>query len=157
VLTVIVVGIVLMWIYIFSGAAEQESPSVLKDAGYAPQAEELCAEARVRIDTLTPARQASSPEERAATLTEANAIVATMVTDLRALGDGVETDGELLRQWFEDWDLYLEARIGQAEALAAGEDRRFAVAAIGGRPVTIRMDEFARQNDMRSCQVPLDV
>lgn len=157
-LLVAVLLIALMWAYILSPWSKRgDTPTTLKDTSYTAAAEEICATSQAKIAELPKAETAKSPEERATVLTEANGLVADLVTQLHALQPKVEDDRQFTDQWIADWDSYLASREAYARLLASGKDDRFAVEAEGGHPITERMDGFALLNDMPSCQVPLDV
>ncbi|HEY4333399.1 MAG TPA: hypothetical protein VGM78_12540 [Ilumatobacteraceae bacterium] len=157
-LLVAVILIVMMWAYILSPWSKTgDLPTTLKDKTYAATAEPLCAATQAQIAELPKAFTAGSPEERASVLTQADAMVATLVKQLHGLEPKVEQDRQFTDQWLADWDSYLTSRQRYAAILATGEDERFTVEAEGGHPITERMDGFAMLNNMPSCQVPLDV
>jgi len=154
---VVCLAIAVFWLWVFLIGPEDNDESRLQDTRFTAAAEARCAQAREVIDRLPPAYTARSPEERAEVLAEANVEVEAMVRDLRALAPSDERDGVLVSRWLDDYDGYVEHRHTYAEALARGEDKPFAVEAVGGQPVTRRMDAFATLNDMPSCEVPPDV
>ncbi len=157
-LLVAVIAIALMWAYILSPFSKRgDPPTTLQDASYTASAEKLCAATQAKIVELPKAETAQSPEERAQVLTQANGLVADLVSQLHALEPKVDVDRHYTDQWVADWDSYLASRETYARVLASGKDARFAVQAEGGHPITERMDGFAVLNDMPSCQVPLDV
>ena len=157
-LLVAVILIMLMWAFILSPWSKRgDVPTTLKDTTYTAAAEQACAATQASIKELPKAETASSPEERAGVLQQANAMVADLVASLHALQPKVADDRQYTDQWLEDWDGYLASRQAYAKVLATGKDARFTVQAEGGHPVTERMDGFAVLNHMPSCQVPLDV
>jgi hypothetical protein len=157
-LLVAVILIALMWAYILSPWSKTgDLPTTLKDKSYAATAEPLCAATQTKIDALPKAYTAESPEDRAAVLTKADAMVAILVKQLHGLEPKVAEDRQFTDQWLADWDSYLASRVRYASILATGKDDRFTVEAEGGHPITERMDGFAVLNEMPSCQVPLDV
>ena len=157
-LLIAVILIALMWAYILSPWSKSgDVPTTLKDKSYAATAEPLCAATQTQIDGLPKANTAESPQDRAAVLTRANAMVADLVKQLHGLEPKVVEDRQFTNQWLTDWDSYLASRVRYAGILATGKDDRFTVEAEGGHPITERMDGFAVLNKMPSCQVPLDV
>jgi hypothetical protein len=156
-LIVAVIAIIAMWAYILGRWRNREGPTTLVDLTYSERAERLRAAARARIDELPPAATASTPQERAEVLNDANEIVAGLVADLHEVEPLVAADQQYVDQWMADWDSYLASRRAYASILASGRDDRFTVEAENGHPITQRMDGFADLNDMPSCFVPLDV
>ncbi len=156
-LIVAVVAIVAMWAYILGPWRSREVPTTLEDLTYAARVEPVCAAAQARIEQLPPAATATSPQERAEVLDDANDVVAALVADLHEIDPVVAADRQYVDQWMADWDSYLQSRREYARVLASGRDERFAVQAENGHPITQRMDGFADLNDMPSCFVPLDV
>ena len=150
-------AIVGFWIYVFALGPEDNEESRVGDEGFRAAAEARCAAAQAEIAALPPAYTATSPQDRAVVLAQANAVVDAMVADLRAMTPTDERDRSLVGQWLDDYDAYAAARRAHQEKLARGEDPQFAVPAVGGAPLTRRMDAFAEVNDMSSCEVPLDV
>jgi hypothetical protein len=156
-LVVAVVLIIAMWVYILGPWRNREVPTTLEDLTYAARVEPVCTAAQARIEELPPAATATSPQERAEVLDDANDIVAGLVADLHEIDPAVAGDREYVDQWMADWDSYLQSRRAYAAVLASGRDEQFTVQAESGHPITQRMDGFADLNDMPSCFVPLDV
>ena len=89
------------------------------------------------------------PERRSATLV-------LQLAALRAVpvsGD----DADIVEQWLDDWETFLDDRRAHAERLLAGEDAELLVTARAGRQITATGDNFARVNRAPSCVTPLDV
>jgi hypothetical protein len=156
-LVVAVIAIIAMWVYILGPWRDRKVPTTLEDLTYAERVEPICAASQARIEELPPAATATSPQQRAEVLDEANEIVAALVDDLREIEPLVAEDQQYVDQWMADWTSYLASRREYARILASGRDDRFRVEAEGGHPITQRMDGFADLNDMPSCFVPLDV
>ena len=155
---VVVLAIVLMWIYAFSGVAAKDPPDQLDDPAFASAAEPVCAATMDELEALPSARDAASPEERAQTVRDANALLATMVDDLDAIApDGGDRDDRITGLWLADWRTHLEDRAAYADALAAGSTDAPQFTARGGRSITATIDNFAKVNDMASCASPLDL
>jgi len=150
-------AVVAFWIYVFATGPEENTASKINDAAFTEAAEVRCATAQAAIELLPPAHTATSPQDRAAVLAEANVLVDDMVRDLRGITPTAEKPRALVVQWLDDYEAYAEARHIHAAALARGEDPQFAVPAEGGLPLTRQMDAFAELNEMTSCEVPQDV
>lgn len=155
---VVVLAIVLMWIYAFSGVAAKDPPDQLDDPAFAQAAEPVCAATVEQLDELPSARDAGSPEQRAVTVREANALLTTMVDDLEALvPDSGDRDERITGLWLDDWRTHLDDRAAYADALADGGTDAPQFTARGGRSITATIDNFAKVNDMASCTTPLDL
>ncbi|MCB1005675.1 MAG: hypothetical protein KDB35_15940 [Acidimicrobiales bacterium] len=154
----VVLGLVLLWVYALSGAARRDAPDLLDDPSFATAAEPVCAEARDALAELPPAQQAPSPEARATTLADANAVLATMVDDLAALApEGDDRDARITALWLADWRTHLADRDRYVAALESGSTEPAQFTARGGRSITTTIDHFAEVNSMPSCATPLDV
>lgn len=154
----VVAAIVLMWLYIFTGAAADDPPDQLNDTEYALDAEPRCALAVEALDALPSAGEAETATDRAAVLDDANDVLEAMVDDLAALDVDNDRDRELVGLWIEDWRTYLEDRREYAQELRVDVDAELLVTAREGRQITLTIDRFASKvvNDMESCMTPLD-
>lgn len=156
--TVVVVALVAMWVYAFSGMAAKDPPDLLDEPTFSVAAEPICAAAVDRLDALPPALEARTPEERATTVARANAILTTMLDDLRAVApDGQDRDSRITALWLDDWETHLADRAAYVEDLQAGSEAPPVFTARGGRSITATIDNFAKVNDMASCVTPLDI
>jgi hypothetical protein len=158
---VAVAGMVAMWLYVLYlalGPGRQDPIDRLDDPAFARLAEPRCAEALATIADLPAPQESASPAQRSETVTAANATLAAMLEDLRAVTPTGE-DGRYVREWLDDWRLYLSNREQYAESVRTDPDAGFLVSVKPGesRQVSIWIDEFAKANRMPSCQVPSDV
>ncbi len=154
---VVVAGSFALWAYAFSGAAKKDPPDTLHDAAFGQTAEAMCAPVKADIDALPPAPAAHDPQERAATLYQANELLAAQLAELRTPPRGDAFDTGIIDQWLADWDQYLIDRTQYADILATGTDAKFVITARDGEDYTKSMDNFAKVNDMPSCATPGDV
>jgi hypothetical protein len=154
----VVGGIILMWIYVFSGAAAEDPPDQLDDTGFAVTAEPLCAAAVDDIAALPSAGEAATAVERAEVLDDANAVLTAMVDDLAEIEVDTTRDRELVDLWIADWRIYIEDRREFADELRIDATAELLVTAREGRQITLTIDRFASKvvNDMESCTTPLD-
>lgn len=160
---VTVVSFVGLWGYVlYLAFIEGRQPPVdrLEDPTFALAAEGRCEAAVDEVDGLPPASDASTPEERAVVLDQANGIYETMLADLDDLTHLVTDDEEAGRvdAWLADWGTFLGDREDYADRLRAGEDSRMLVSEKPGegRHITGWIDEFALANKMDSCVSPGD-
>ena len=65
---------------------------------------------------------------------------------------------ELVPQWLKDYRVYIADRRLFIEALRSATTRPyFAESEVEGVPISERLGKFARENDMKTCQPPLDL
>lgn len=154
----VVAAIVVMWLYVFSGAAAQNTPDKLDDTEFTTAAEIRCAQAAEDLDALPPAAEADSATARAAVLDEANLLLVDMAADLGALEVDNDRDRELVDLWLADWRTFIEDRGDYADELRVDDEAELLVTARGGRQISLTIDRFAAAgiNNMESCMVPLD-
>jgi hypothetical protein len=155
---VVVAGTIAMWIYLFA-FADPNVPDELDDESFGEQAQEICESARDQIDDLPSAQDAETPEDRGATVDEANTILTDMVADLAELAPTDDHDAPLVDAWLADWADFLGNRADYADDLLAGnENAELLVTArgTGGGQITVTVDHFAEINDMPDCATPLD-
>jgi hypothetical protein len=158
-LAILVVGaIVLMWLYVFTGAAAEDPPDQLDDDGFARTAEPLCAQAVEDLAALPSAGEAATAADRADVLDAANAVLTAMVDDLAAIEVDDTHDRELVDLWIADWRTYIDDRRAYADELRVDDTAELLVTAREGRQITLTIDRFASKvvNDMESCTTPLD-
>ena len=155
---VLLLGIVGFWIWALSPLAPSGHPDKLDDDEFAFSAKNLCADATEDLERLPFALTASSPEERADQIDAGTAIYRDLLNSLLLIAPEINTrDGELVRLWLSDYEIYLTDRDVYATKFRNGIDEAFTVTKKGKRWVTDPVDEFAKANKMRECLVPLDV
>lgn len=156
--TVVVLGLVALWVYAFSGLARKDPPDLLDDPSFSQEAEPVCAVAVGAVEALPAAQDAPSPEVRAETVARANQILDEMVADLRlAAPTGADRDSRITGLWLDDWGTYLSDRRSYADALRRGSEDPPEFTPRGNRAITTTIDNFAEVNDMASCATPLDL
>lgn len=156
--TVVVVALVAMWFYAFSGMAKKDPPDLLEDAAFATAAAPICGAAVAELDELPSAFEAGTPEERAGTVADANRILTAMVADLRQVApDDGDRDSEITQLWLDDWETHLSDRAAYVDELEAGSEEPAVFTARGGRSITATIDNFAAVNEIEDCAVPLDI
>jgi hypothetical protein len=160
----VVVGLVAMWgyvVFLAFGPGRQPPIDRLEDPSFARAAEDVCAGAVADVEGLPEASEASSAEQRAAVVEEANARFEGMLGDLDGLVDlapgGDQRDR--VERWLADWRTFLGDREEFASALRTDPEARMLVSEKPGtgRHITAWIDEFARANRMPACASPSDV
>ena len=114
-----VAALVLMWLYVFTGAAAEDPPDQLDDVAFAEAAEPRCAQAVAALEALPAAGEAESAADRAAVLDETDAVLTSMVDDLAAIEVDNDRDRELVDLWIADWRTYLQDRRDFARPVAS--------------------------------------
>jgi hypothetical protein len=162
VLTIICSLIGVMWVYAF-GFASRESVNRIGDEAWMARSEARCLVAeneRFAMEDLQPL----NPTNRADLNKKAD--IVTIATDsLEAAINDIEADipndpkGQaIVPEWIREYRIYIEDRRDFIEALRTSDRRPyFAETEIEGVPVSERLGKFARENDMRTCQPPLDL
>lgn len=161
-LGIILVLIGAMWFYAFV-FAPREAVNRVNDREWAARSEERCAavkQDRFALQDLTE----MNPEDTAALRRKAD-IVERATDALETLVDDIAADRptdakgrEIVPQWIDDYRKYLADRRLFIERLRTQTRRPdFNETEVGGVPVSERINKFARENDMRSCQTPYDL
>jgi hypothetical protein len=151
-----------MWVYAF-GFAPRESVNRIGDEAWMARSEARCLVAEnerfamENLDRLDPTSRAD--------LNKKADIVTIATNSLEAAINDIESDipndpkGQaIVPKWISEYRTYIEDRRAFITALRTAERRPyFAETEIEGVPVSERLGKFARENDMRTCQPPLDL
>jgi hypothetical protein len=159
VVALLVVGMVAMWAYVLFlafGPGRQPARDRLDDPAFALAAQVRCREALDQVATLPRAVDATSAEDRADVVAEANEAFGAMLDDLGVLVPSGE-DGRLVRAWLADWETYLHDRESYASELRDDPAAQLLVSAKDREQITEYLDAFAADNHMPACSTPLDV
>lgn len=162
ILTSACVLIAAMWVYAF-GFAPRESINRINDDAWKVRSEERCQVAenqRFEQQDLTP----MDPEDPTALKRKAELVDAATDSLERAINQiardtPADAKGqELVPQWITDYRTYISDRREFARELRSAERRPyFAETEVEGVPISERIGKFARENDMPTCQPPLDL
>jgi hypothetical protein len=164
VLSLVVVGLVAMWIYVLYlafGPGRQPPIDRLANPSFAVAGEARCAEALAVVNELPFADESPNATARAEVIDQANAAFATMLDDLDRLAVREVPTGDQRRratEWLADWRTYLADRQAYADRLRTDPGARLLVSPKAGQSaqVTEWIDEFAKANRMPSCVTPGD-
>lgn len=157
VVVVIVLGSALLWIYALTRTPGR-LPGSLDDPAFASASEPVCAAVQAEINQLPPAYDAPEPAARAAGVSAGTDLLQGMLDDLRAAAPPPGTrDGDMVAEWLDDWQTYLDDRRKHTARLLTDGDVRFYVTEKEGRQITAPIDRFAQVNDMPSCATPGDL
>ena len=156
-----VIGIAAMWVYAFV-FAPREGVNRIGDRAWSARAEVRCAQAKDELVALADLRTIEDVGEgalaqRAAIVDQTNNILSSMVDDLSATSPTDEKGQEIIPLWLDDYRTYVGNRVAYADQLRAGDGGGFAETEINGSPISGFINDVARQNDMPSCQAPIDL
>lgn len=153
----LVLAMAVFWIWAFLWSPRGH-PDELDDPAFPELAERRCTRALEELATVPSAREATGLDDRAQQIEATTGMLAAMVADLRGSAPAEGTrDGDLVKRWLSDWDVYIGDRYTYADRFRQGVDTAFEVTAIGGDQVTSALDLFATINRMPSCASPGDV
>ena len=162
VLTIACTGIFAMWVYAF-GFASRESFNRIGDDAWKARSEARCLIAENERFALQDLGKMNANDTAA--LKKKADIVETATDSLeRAINDiaqdtPTDTKGqELVPQWISDYRIYIQNRRQFIDKLRTASTRPyFSETEVEGVPISERIGKFARENDMRTCQPPLDL
>lgn len=151
-----------MWIYAF-GFASKESVNKIADDAWKARAEAHCQTAedeRFKLQDLT----AMDPTDTAALRKKADLVeIATdslerAINRIASDSPSDEKGKAIVPKWLADYRTYLQNRRDFIEALRTATRRPyFAETEVEGVPISERIGKFARENNMKTCQPPLDL
>ena len=151
-----------MWIYAF-GFASRESINRINDRQWAERGEQLCKrerEFRASLQDLT----AIKPDDTAAMRQKADIVekaTASLAQLVESLANSTPSDDKgqaIVPLWIADYRTYLKDRQVFIDRLREATTMpSFNETEVEGVPVSERINKFARENDMRSCQTPYDL
>ncbi len=160
-LVVIVALLVAMWVYAFF-FAPTEGINRVKDRAWSARGEVRCADAAKELFALRDVRTIAEAgpnalAERADIIAKTNVILGSMVDDLEADHPTDAKGLEIVPKWIADYRTYLGDRTEMVSRIRAGENVLLNETEIKGSPISNFINDFARQNDMKSCQTPTDL
>ncbi len=156
-LAVLVLASFGVWGYAYSGFADRVAPDTFDDPAFALRAEPVCDATFARIEALPQAFEATTSEDRAATIRKANEELARMLDDLETMVTGTERDRGITNLWLDRWRILLADRVDYADRLATDPNALFYVSAEAGRRAERSISYVADTNRMPSCGAPEDV
>lgn len=157
---VVVLGMVLFWLWILSGAPAKDNPDRLRDRAFADRTEQRCRELTDQLDELPSALDAKSAAQRADQLEQSTAKVSAMVDAIEADAPTSGPDAVPVKGWIADWRTYIQDREDYAAALRKDPNAKLVLSV--NEDLDAGVDEtitvFARDaNHMNDCVVPGDV
>lgn len=161
-LTAVCVLIGAMWVYAFV-FAPRESINRIGDDEWKIRSEARCQLAEnerfalENLDRLDPTNQADL-RKKADIVEIATDSLERAINDIERDVPNDEKGQAIVPLWIAEYRVYLEDRRLFIETLRTAERRPFfAETEIEGVPVSERLGKFARENNMKTCQPPLDL
>lgn len=143
--------IVLMWIWIFSGAPRKQNPDYLDDRAWVEDAEDTCAATQEEIDERTADAGNQDLEARADAIDASTDDVEAMLADLRDPLPDNASDRSVVEPWLADYANLVEDRREYADAVRVNADARFYTTEKFSDPLNRVVQTFAETNEMKSC------
>ena len=154
--TVLCVGFLGMWAYLFLAGNDHHPEGWLTDRTFPKAAEPICKAARKDLAELTPARDSKTASDRADVIGVSTERLRRMQSDLRAVVPAT-ADAKYIDQWIDDWSIYFRDRIDYAASLRKDPAAEFLVTKKYGAQLSESLDNYADVNQMPSCETPGDV
>lgn len=153
----VVLAVVLMWIWIFSGAPKKVNPDRLDDRAWAERAEETCRATMEGVDARSSTSSGQSPDQRGDAIDASSDDLEAMLARLADPLPESEADREVVRPWLDDWASLIEDRRTYADAVREDPDARFLTSEKFNDGLDDVIGIFADVNDMPSCGPAGDV
>lgn len=151
-----------MWVYAF-GFASRESFNRIGDDAWKARSEARCLIAeneRFALQDLGKmnANDTAALKKKADIVETATDSLERAINDI-AMDSPTDAKGqELVPQWISDYRIYIQNRRQFIDKLRTASTRPFfSETEVEGVPISERIGKFARENDMRTCQPPLDL
>jgi hypothetical protein len=153
----VVLLVVVMWIWIFSGAPRKANPDYLDDRAWTEDAEETCAATEARIEERSETAGRQDTAARADAIDASTDDLEVMLADLADPLPGPEADRAVVEPWLDDYAKLLEDRRTYADAVRVNPDARFLTTEKFNDPLDRVVQTFAEINEMFSCVPAGDV
>lgn len=149
-------GVLSCWIWAYAYLTPTQPLDRLQDRTFPTAAAPICTS---MVEELKAAglvgKRAQSPQERAALVAEADAIVTRYLARMDALPRPAADEGRVVKTWLADWRVWLQARDQWRATLMKGTDSAFfEPSRKTGEPYTQALSKFATTNSMPDCQIP---
>lgn len=161
-LTIVCLPIVAMWVYAF-GFASRESVNKIGDDAWQARSQAACLEAeniRFSLEDLSEMSPTDKDamSQKATLVDKATDALENAINKIATDTPADEKGQAIVPDWIADYRVYIENRRAFAEALRTATRRPyFAETEVDGVPISERIGKFARENNMKACQPPLDL
>lgn len=161
-LSFICLAIGVMWVYAFV-FAPRESINRIGDDDWKARSQATCLQAendRFALQDLSKMDPTDSEamKKKAAIVAKATDSLEAAINKIAQDSPSDEKGKALVPMWIEDYRKYIKDRRAFVQDLLTSTRRPyFAETEVEGIPISERIAKFARENDMKACQPPLDL
>ncbi|WP_426572819.1 hypothetical protein [Aquihabitans sp. McL0605] len=154
-----VIGMVIFWVWIFSGAPAKQNPDRLKDEAYVTLLQGQCKAMVANLADLPNAAHIKTASARADVLDDANVIVGRFIDDVEAKAPTTGDAAVSMAGWIKDWRTYLADRQDYATRLHTDPNAQLLLdrSEIGSDSVDQTIQVFTQVNNIPECDTPGDV
>lgn len=161
-LTIVCIPIAAMWVYAF-GFASRESVNKIGDTAWQARAQAICLEAqnfRFSLEDLSEMdpTDTNAMAKKADIVDKATDSLEAAINKIAEVSPTDEKGKAIVPNWIADYRVYIENRRQFSEDLRTATRRPyFSETEVEGVPISERIGKFARENDMKACQPPVDL
>lgn len=161
ILTLVLFGICLMWIYgLFF--ASKDVVNQIADEKWKQQSDDICLNAKQQREALIDLRLVgeSGPNalaERAEIVDKATDTLENMVNAIAVLPVSDPKGSAIIPLWLSDYRIYIADRRAYTELLRQGVNQPFAESQVDQLPLSEKLATFAADNHLVSCKPPIDL
>jgi hypothetical protein len=138
------------WALLF---ASKTAVNKIEDRAWAERAEGICAPVKEELRAF---EMQADPSliVRASLVVKSTDTLGRMLDNLTAVTPSDAKGQAIVPAWIADWRQLLDDRYAYSERLLDGQNVAFTETAVSGVPITERIENFARENEMPSCAPP---
>jgi len=152
VLVAAIVAMIAFWIWALFFASK-EAVNKIGDTAWSARAEAICVDVDLQLTALD-AQASDDMAVRADLVDESTDLLSQMLDDLVAVQPSDAKGQGIVPDWIAEYRILLQDRYDYADRLRAGENVPFTETAVGGVPITERLEKFALDNRMPTCAPP---
>ncbi len=161
ILTLVIFGISVMWIYGLFFASKEVGNRVA-DQQWKQQSEDICLNAKRQREKLIDLRLVgqSGPNalaERAEIVDKATDTLENMINAIAAMPVADAKGFTIIPLWLSDYRIYIADRRAYAALLRRGVNEPFAESQVDQLPLSEKLATFAADNHLVSCKPPIDL
>lgn len=133
--------------------APKEAVNKIEDTAWAARAEAICVDFDVQVRALE-AQASADLVVRADLVDESTDLLSQMVDEIVAVTPTDEKGQAIVPDWEAEYRILLDDRYRYADQLRSGQNVPFTETAVGGVPITERIEKFTLDNEMPTCAPP---
>lgn len=161
VLTIVIFGICMMWVYgLFF--ASKDVVNRVADEQWRRKSDEICLAAKRQRNALIDLRLvgqsgSNALTERAEIVDKATDTIENMITAIAALPVADAKGSAIVPLWLADYRIYIADRRSYTALLRQGVNKPFAETQVDQLPLSEKLATFAADNYLTSCKPPIDL